>query len=85
MLDIPDFRVSMDLLPQHDDLQEPKVIKLGGIITSLLLRWVPHPAISTSPLRFRRQKGQVAGFGYWGIGPRPPEQLEIFPARRNIN
>jgi hypothetical protein len=30
MLDIPGLRVSTDLLPKHDDLQEPKVIKLGG-------------------------------------------------------
>jgi hypothetical protein len=47
MLDIPDFRVSTDLLPKHDDLQEPKVIKLGGTITSLLQIWVLHSRVST--------------------------------------
>lgn len=29
MVDIPDFRISTDLFPQHDDLQEPKVSNIG--------------------------------------------------------
>jgi hypothetical protein len=33
MADIPDFRVSMDLLPKHDDLQEPKVYNIRWNIT----------------------------------------------------
>ena len=32
MLNIPDFRVSTDLFPKHDDLQEPKVHKIGRLI-----------------------------------------------------
>jgi hypothetical protein len=29
MIDIPDFRISMDLFPQHDDLQKLKVDNIG--------------------------------------------------------
>ena len=30
MIDIPDFRISMDLIPQHDDLQKLEVDNLGS-------------------------------------------------------
>jgi hypothetical protein len=61
------------------------LIILGGKLISLLQIWVLHPGISTSP-RFRKRKGQGQGAGFEkGLEPRPPERLEIFPARDNIN